>query len=418
MSRKVVVIDNGAGSAKVGIGGQAEPIKVMPNCITRAKNERKNFIGDQISECTDTSSLFFRRPFEKGYVTNWEVQKEIWSRAFQKLLCIRPSEWSLLMTEPLFNPTAIQVATYEVVYEEYGFESLLCTYAPYLAYSDFKIRNSKSALATSPAAVLVDCGYSYTHVVPIYDNYKINHAVKRINIGGKALTNYLKEVISYRQWNMMDETHLVNDVKEALCYVSMDFKSDMETCRLKGPANTIRREYVLPDFQTTFKGYVKDPNAQAKPTTIEDEMDVDEGGKDKKPEDQQTLMMNLERITVPELLFNPSDVGIDQAGIPETIVQAVKATHPDLHSFLYNNVYLCGGCTKMPNVVERVRRDLRALVPDDFDVDVTVAEEPILSAWRGGSYLTLEPNYFDLTVSKADYQEYGYNICRARFQSN
>ena len=27
----------------------------------------------------------------------------------------------------------------------------------------------------------------------------------RLNVGGKLLTNYLKEVISYRQWNMMDE---------------------------------------------------------------------------------------------------------------------------------------------------------------------------------------------------------------------
>lgn len=26
-----------------------------------------------------------------------------------------------------------------------------------------------------------------------------------MNVGGKLLTNYLKEVVSYRQWNMMDE---------------------------------------------------------------------------------------------------------------------------------------------------------------------------------------------------------------------
>ena len=39
-------------------------------------------------------------------------------------------------------------------------------------------------------------------------------------MGGKALTNYLKEAVSYRQYNMMDDTFLVNQVKERLCYVS------------------------------------------------------------------------------------------------------------------------------------------------------------------------------------------------------
>ena len=55
---------------------------------------------------------------------------------------------------------------------------------------------------------------------------QIAHGVRRVNVGGKLLTNYLKEVISYRAWNMMDETHLVNEVKEALCYCSMDFAGE------------------------------------------------------------------------------------------------------------------------------------------------------------------------------------------------
>ena len=53
----------------------------------------------------------------------------------------------------------------------------------------------------------------------------------RIDVGGKLLTNHLKEVVSFRQWNMMDETHIMNEVKEACCYVSEDFATDLETCR-------------------------------------------------------------------------------------------------------------------------------------------------------------------------------------------
>lgn len=45
------------------------------------------------------------------------------------------------------------------------------------------------------------------------------------------MTNHLKELVSYRQWNMMDETHIMNEVKEACCYVSQDFSADLEICR-------------------------------------------------------------------------------------------------------------------------------------------------------------------------------------------
>ncbi len=46
--------------------------------------------------------------------------------------------------------------------------------------------------------VVVDAGFSFTHVVPIFDGRLLLSAAKRINVGGKALTNYLKELVSYR----------------------------------------------------------------------------------------------------------------------------------------------------------------------------------------------------------------------------
>ncbi|KAG6898393.1 hypothetical protein C0992_004103 [Termitomyces sp. T32_za158] len=57
------------------------------------------------------------------------------------------------------------------------------------------------------------------------------NAVKRLDVGGKLLTNHLKELVSFRQWNMMDQTYIMNDVKEACCYVSQNFRNDLETCR-------------------------------------------------------------------------------------------------------------------------------------------------------------------------------------------
>ncbi len=53
----------------------------------------------------------------------------------------------------------------------------------------------------------------------------------RLDIGGKLLTNHLKELVSFAQWNMMDETYIMNGVKESCCFVSDDFGRDLETCR-------------------------------------------------------------------------------------------------------------------------------------------------------------------------------------------
>jgi actin-related protein 6 len=60
--------------------------------------------------------------------------------------------------------------------------------------------------------------------------------VFRIDVGGKLLTNHLKEITSYRQWNMMDQTYIMDDVKEKCCYVSADFNAEMELSRYVPPS--------------------------------------------------------------------------------------------------------------------------------------------------------------------------------------
>eukprot|EP00894_Picocystis_sp_ML_P005122 jgi/Pico_ML_1/55639/g1300.t1 len=70
-------------------------------------------------------------------------------------------------------------------------------------------------------------------------------------------------------------------------------------------------------------------------------MDASEGYQAKIARDQ-ILHLNNERFVVPECLFNPSLIGVDQAGIPEAIVQAVQETHPDLHGLLYGNLVVTG----------------------------------------------------------------------------
>jgi actin-related protein 6 len=40
--------------------------RVIPNCVMKAKSERRRpFVGDQLEDCRDASGLFYILPFQK-----------------------------------------------------------------------------------------------------------------------------------------------------------------------------------------------------------------------------------------------------------------------------------------------------------------------------------------------------------------
>ncbi|CAG8443738.1 3405_t:CDS:10 [Scutellospora calospora] len=439
--RKVLVLDNGANTIKAGYAFNSQPR------VTRGKGDKKTYIGEQISSCTDFSGLYYRLPFEKGFLTNWEVEKGIWDRIFSKdILDCDPQKTSLLITEPCFNLPNIQRTYDEMIFEFYEFQSYCRTIAPWLC-----IQNDTSNLYHSrpqnlvepPDCVLVvDSGYSFTHIVPFVMGRPILPAIRRINIGGKLLTNHLKEIVSFRYWDMMDQTYVMNEVKEACCYVSRDFLADLETCRKNTRDNPILQEYVLPDFSRNSKGYIREKRSASEMYDQSDE---------------QVLYMNNERFTVPEILFNPSDIGMNQAGIPEVIVEAINATHPgnqkivliskkgllvvvtdksnlglyssilslemfpfpvndvDLHGLFYGNIVLVGGNSLFSGYKERVEKDLRILAPSEFEVKVEMPEDPITYAWHGGKKFASTPEFDERLVTRSEYLEYGSNICLRKF---
>ncbi len=72
-----LVLDNGASCLKVGFSNASSP-RLIPNAICKAKSEkRRAFVGDQIDECRDLSSLFYILPHQKGYLVNWDQQKTV-----------------------------------------------------------------------------------------------------------------------------------------------------------------------------------------------------------------------------------------------------------------------------------------------------------------------------------------------------
>nr|CAD7448036.1 unnamed protein product [Timema bartmani]CAD7459813.1 unnamed protein product [Timema tahoe] len=252
----VFVLDNGAYTSKAGFASSGEP-RAIPNCIMKAKSERRRpFIGDQVEDCRDASGLFYILPFQKGYLVNWDVQKNVWDYIFGKDCCsVNFTESPLIVTEPYFNFNSIQEGMAEIFFEDYECQGLLRINSGDL--SSYKYRTDKPS---SLCCLLVDSGFSFTHIVPYIKGKKLKQGIRRIDVGGKVLTNHLKEIISYRQLHVMDETFVVNQVKEDACYVSQNFMYDMDIAKKRGIENTIARDYVLPDYTSIKRGYMRGPD--------------------------------------------------------------------------------------------------------------------------------------------------------------
>lgn len=217
----------------------------------KAKSERRRpFIGDQINDCRDASGLFYILAFQKGYLINWDVQKTVWDYMFGQDSCAVDFSNPLIITEPQFNFSSIQEAITEIFFEEYECESLLRTTAADLCSYNFENSVMKKPLCS----LVIDMGYSFTHIIPFIKGKKVKEGIRRIDIGGKLLTNHLKEIISYRQLNVMDESYVINQVKEDACFTSLNFNSDMKIAKKKFPENTIIQDYVLPDFTSIRRG--------------------------------------------------------------------------------------------------------------------------------------------------------------------
>ncbi|ERN14358.1 actin-related protein 6 [Amborella trichopoda] len=438
----VAVLDNGGGYCKAGIGGDRDPIAVVPNCVGRSpaqassgSKKKEWMVADQLLHPdNDPTSVTLRRPMDRGYLVNPDLQRDIWDRIFSSLLKIQPSSTSLLLVEPLFNLPSIQRFTDELVFEEFGFSSLCVADPPSLVHLYETSRCPKSLMAAAQCSLVVDCGFSFMHAAPVVQNFTLNHAVKRVGLGGKALTNYLKQLVSYRSVNLMDETVIMDHVKENLCFVSLDLQRDLQIARKSGKENVFKCTYVLPDGVTYTKGFVKDIEEAQRYLTLDDgisavqsevvEEDCESLSSDEEtPEDRtridltknEELKLTNERFLVPEMLFHPSDLGINEAGLAECIVRAVQSCHPYLHPVLYESIILTGGSTLFPHFVERLERELRPLVPDDFRLKITHQEDPILGVWRGGSLLASSPDFEAMCVTKHDYEELGSTRCRRRF---
>ncbi|KAJ4538612.1 Actin- protein 6 [Exophiala dermatitidis] len=450
------VLDNGGYSIKAGFAPseavadtEALPkCRTLPNTLVRTR-DKKIYVGAHTEEITHWSEALFRRPVENGQVVSWEAQKEIWDQTFfdertatKDVFVADPANTTLIFTEPPNTMPALQKNADEIIMEEWGFGGYSRVIGPSLnAYNDlhplFEEEQVHPAATESgdqqqpmECLLVIDSGYSHTTITPLFKGRPLHRAIRRLDFGGKHLTNLLKEVISVRHFDLHQDTKIVNDIKEDVCFVSEDFNRHLEQT-WKGTRKAVHRDpnalssedsqkidvrldYILPDGINILRGFSRpyDPTLAARKRK---QTAMLAGQSDA----EISMTLANERFTVPEILFSPGDIGSKQPGIPDIVMQSLSVLPPLVQATMLSNVLVVGGNAKIPGFVERIQAELRMRVKTEWMVRVRKMNDPITSTWLGGARLAsrFPATVREYGVTREEYLEHGSAWTARRFMT-